>query len=171
MKLYYPRVINKTIENTQLPAIQFLNNQEIIKSIPTNLDLEIDISAVLRTCDDFDKEIGIMIKRFHSEYQFYHLIDHFWDKFTIRNVILFVINFRLVRDKVETTLPIPAQVKEKIDKMFIKNGIYFSDLNCVFFLKDLYKLGFTLNDNCVQVLLQLLKYHVITHTILSEHYK
>jgi hypothetical protein len=162
VKLNYPRNVIKTIEKSHLPAIQIQNNQEIVKSVPTDYDLEMDIGAVLRNCDDYDKEIGKLIKNFHSEYQFYYLIENFSEKFTIRTVILFVSNFRMIRDKnkIAEIMPIPVKVKEKFDKMFMKNGIYFSDLNCAYFLKDINKLGFMLNDNCVQVLLHLLKYHV-----------
>lgn len=145
-----------------LPAIHEKQEQRITNATPTDQELANEIDGKLKNCENIEQEMANLVKKFQNEFQFYYLIDRYSDKFTIRNLIICISSFRQVRENLpnEYLQPIPAKIQARIDDLFLKHGPYFSELNCSYFLSDLSKLKFTLDNYCIQVLFQLLKYHV-----------
>jgi hypothetical protein len=156
---------DEEVSTEKTKQIALTVNENSVVSIPTDSQLHFEIDSVLknRSLDHIEsqKEISNLIKSFQNEFQFYYLVENYSNKFTIDHLILFVSRLtNLRRENPNEKFELIPKIQNKVDKLFFKHGPHLSAINCFYFLRDLNNLEQNLSNQSVQILLQLLKYHV-----------
>lgn len=190
IKLNQPRGVSSAdnvAQKTESPPLSLVQTQDyrpsrreinrsLLKNVgtPTDYDLKRQITYRLnnsgfRQMDNIEKEklIGRLLESFNNVYQFYYLLENYINDISLDQFLYsikcidlwFLENKTNALENADSTV-LPVNIQVIIDKYLLKNSIHIGELDCYKLFLRLNGLKQNLTNYPIQIMMQLLKYHV-----------